>query len=136
MLCLMGCYETVPILSSAPREGAEIEARISDSGSASLTQRVGEGVETVRGHYQTSTTDTLVLRVSSVTRRNGHEDFWKGERLGLSRADIANLRERKLSRPRTAGVIAIGVLAASLVRLGFSGRTNTTGTHKPPPPPL
>lgn len=128
-----GCYQTVPVTSPAPRPGIEVEARITDTGSAALGQLLGEGVETVRGNYEGTSADTIRLRVLAVTRRNGREDFWQGEPVGLSRADIATLGERKLSRSRTAGAAAIAVLVAALVKLGFDGKTNTTGTRNPPP---
>ena len=133
VLTLMGCYQTVPVASSAPRAGSEIEIRLTDNGSASLRELVGAGVTTVRGNYQGSSADTLRLNVLGVTRRNGSEDFWKGEPVGLLKADIATLGERKLSRARTGAVVAVGAIALSLIKLGFEGKTNTTGTPRPIP---
>ena len=64
---------------------------------------------------------------------NGHEDFWKGEPVGLSKADIATLEERKLSPVKTGAVLALGALSLSLVKLGFEGKKNSGGTQHPPP---
>lgn len=133
MLAVMGCYQTVPVLSSVPRAGSEVEIRLTDTASKSLREVVGAGVTTVRGHYQGSTADTLRLSVLGVKRRNGSEDFWKGEPVGLLKSDIATLGERKLSRTKTGAVIAVGAVALSLIKLGFEGKTNTTGTRQPPP---
>jgi hypothetical protein len=133
-LMLMGCYETVPITAAAPRAGGEVEVRLTDRASNAMTQLVGDRVAAVRGHYAGASADTIRLNVLGVTRRDGREDFWKGEPLGIARADIATLSERKLSRPRTVGVVALAVVGATLVKLGLDGRTNTTGTRIPPPP--
>jgi hypothetical protein len=125
-LMLMGCYETVPITAAAPRAGGEVEVRLTDRASNAMTQLVGDRVAAVRGHYAGASADTIRLNVLG--------DFWKGEPLGIARADIATLSERKLSRPRTVGVVALAVVGATLVKLGLDGRTNTTGTRIPPPP--
>jgi hypothetical protein len=130
----MGCYQTVPLVSSTPPAGAEVEVRLTDAASSSLGQLMGPGAETVRGHFEGSAADTIRLSVIGVTRRDGREDFWKGEHIGLSRSDIATMGQRKISRERTGVLIAAGVAALGLVKLGFDGRTNTTGTRRPPPP--
>ena len=131
----MGCYQTVPLVSPTPRAGAEIEVRLTDRGSSTLRELVGAGATTVRGHYEGESADTLRLAVLGVTRRNGQEDFWKGEPVGLLKSDIATLGERRISTARTSVVVALGAVAAFLVKLGFEGKTNTGGTRRPPPPP-
>ena len=132
-LVLTGCYVSVPVESTVPRAGSEVEVRLTDTGRSSLREIVGPGAATVRGHFRESPKDSLQLSVLGVTRLNGQEDFWRGEPVGLSRSDIAVLSERRLSKPKTGAVLALSALAVGLVKLGFENIGNSSGTGQPPP---
>lgn len=133
IVILTGCYESIPVGTMSPRAGSEVEVRLTDTGRSSLREVVGPGAEIVRGHYQSSPTDSLRLSVLGVTRLNGQEDFWKGEPVGFSRSDIALVSERRISKPKTGAVLALSALAVGLVKLGFENIGNSSGTGQPPP---
>lgn len=133
VVVLTGCYESIPVGTTTPRAGSEVEVRLSDTGRSSLREVIGPGAATVRGHFQESPKDSLRLSVLGVTRLNGQEDFWKGEPVGFSRADIAVVSERRISKPKTGAVLALSAVAVGLVKLGFENIGNSSGTGQPPP---
>ena len=56
----------------------------------------------------------LTLAVRRVERRDGNEEFWKGENVTIPPASIAMFTERRLSRSRTT-LFSAGVAVAALV---------------------
>lgn len=133
LLVSVGCYAAVPIDTSAPQPGRELVVQLTDSGSANLARLVGPRATEIRGRYLGSSPDTLRVAVLGVTIRNEEERFWQQEQIGIPRSAIATLRERRLSRPRTAGVVVLAAAAAFLVKLGFDGSPGSSGSHTGPP---
>ena len=129
----LGCYAAVPLTTPAPQTGSEVVVQLTDAGSESLARLVGPRATEIRGHYLASPPDTLRVAVLGVTTRNEEERFWQHEPLGIPRSAIATLRERRLSTPRTAAVVALAAAAAVLVKIGFGGSPGTTGSHQGPP---
>lgn len=107
--------------------------QLTDAGSENLARFVGPRVTEIRGSYLGGSADTLRLAVLGVTMRNEEERFWQQEPVAIPRIAIATLRERRLSRPRTAGVLALVAAAAVLVKIGFGGSPGTSGSHQGPP---
>jgi hypothetical protein len=128
-----GCYKSVPLASSPLREGSELEVRLIDSRAPVLADLVGNRATVVRGRYLGTTADSLRLGVLGITKQDGTEDFWKGERVALSRADIATINVRKLSGSRTAMLLAVSGVGLYFAKLGFEGRTNSTNGKRFPP---
>jgi hypothetical protein len=128
-----GCYRSVPLASSSPPEGSELEVRLIDSRAPVLADLVGNRATMVRGRYLGGTTDSLRLGVLGITKQDGSEDFWKGERIALSRADIATVNVRRLSASRTTMLLAASGVGLYFVKLGFEGRTNSTNGKRYPP---
>jgi hypothetical protein len=64
---------------------------------------------------------TIVLSMTGSRKRDGLESDWKGERVAVPRALVANVTERRFSRARTA--LFSGALAVALVsmRQAFGG---------------
>jgi hypothetical protein len=107
--------------------------QLTDAGSENLARFVGPRATEIRGRYLGSSPDTLRVAVLGVTMRNEEERFWQQEQLGIPRSAIATLRERRLSRPRTAGVVALAAATAILVKIGFGGSPHSSGSHQGPP---
>ncbi len=115
-----GCYGYYPVTTAAP-VGRDVQLTLTDSGSFALSRQIGQGVEAVSGRVANDSAGTIVLAVSGTRRRDGVETDWRGERLGVPRAYVASLAERKFSRSRT--VLFSGIVAGTLyaLREAFGG---------------
>ena len=133
LIASLGCYAAVPLATPAPSPGSELVVQLTDAGSENLARFVGPRATEIRGRYLSSSPDTLRVAVLGVTMRNEEERFWQQEQLGIPRGAIATLREKRLSRPRTAGVVALAAAAAVLVKIGFGGSPGSSGSHQGPP---
>ena len=127
------CYTSLPMESFPPAVGNDLVAMLTDTGSAELASVVGPRVTGLSGRYLGLAGDTLLLSVKTVIKRDGNEEFWKGEQVGIPRADVASLSKRRFSSVKS-GVIVGGVVAAlvAITGLVYAG---TAGSHRPPPPP-
>ena len=129
---LGGCYTYRPLGSvevAMPPPGDRVEARLTTAGSAMLASQVGPDVLLLEGHVVSADSAGLTLAVtrSETARRIGTE--WRGEHVTLPRADVASLRERKLSVGATAlfGGLAGGGLVGIAALLGTGGASGTAG---------
>lgn len=127
------CYTSLPLESFPPAVGNDLVAMLTDTGSAELASVVGPRVTGLSGRYLGLAGDTLLLSVKTVIKRDGNEEFWKGEQVGIPRADVASLSKRRFSSVKS-GVI-VGGLIATLVAITGLVYAGTAGSHRPPPPP-
>lgn len=127
------CYTSLPLESFPPAVGNDLVAMLTDTGSAELASVVGPRVTGLSGRYLGLAGDTLLLSVKTVIKRDGNEEFWKGEQVGIPRADVASLSKRRFSTVKS-GVI-VGGLIATLVAITGLVYAGTAGSHRPPPPP-
>jgi hypothetical protein len=115
-----GCYGYYPVTAAAP-VGREVQLMLTDSGSVVLTRSVGAGVDAVSGRVTGDSSGTIILAMTGTRKRDGIETDWKGERVAVPRALVANVSERRFSRARTLAFS--GALAVALVsmRQAFGG---------------
>jgi hypothetical protein len=127
------CYTSLPLESFPPAVGNDLVAMLTDTGSAELASVVGPRVTGLSGRYLGLAGDTLLLSVKTVIKRDGNEEFWKGEQVGVPRSDVASLSRRQFSSVKS-GMIVGGIVAAlfAITGLVYAG---TAGSHRPPPPP-
>lgn len=127
-----GCYVYTPVLGR-PEPPAHLALDLSDQGRVGLGGLIGPAATRVEGVLRSETDSGFALSVSSVGYLNGQSNRWSGESLTLQKNFIANVRERKFSRGRTAlatGSAVGGILVFALMR-GLLG----TGSDGPSPPP-
>lgn len=115
---LVGCYVYRPLGSAAPRPGSLVRASLTEAGSDELRAQVGPQVAAIDGRVVSAASqpvmaEPLVLGVTQTTNHSGTEQDWKGERVAIPRSAIASLRERTLSRGRTA--LATGAVVTALI---------------------
>jgi hypothetical protein len=123
---LTGCYHYVPVSSMALADDAEVMVGITDHGRVELAQPVGPGVQHLGGRVAMRTDTSLVLSVNSVQYMDLAQPVrWRGERVEIRRDLTSEIRERKLSRPRTwlmIGLVTVGGFMASRIAIvGFGG---------------
>jgi hypothetical protein len=127
------CYTAHPLESFPPVVGNDVVAMLTDAGAANLAGVVGPKVTGLSGRYMGLSGDTLMLSVKTVIKRDGNEEFWKGEQVGIPRADVANLSRRDFSSVKSVAVV--GAVIAALVAITGIVVSGKAGTNKPPPPP-
>jgi len=129
----VACYTSYPVESFPPAVGNDLVAMLTDAGSAELASVVGPRVTGLSGRYLGLSGDTLLLSVKTVIKRDGNEEFWKGEQVGVPRSDVARLSRRDFSSAKSGAIVG-GIIAALIAITGLV-YAGTAGTHHPPPPP-
>jgi len=106
---------------------------LTDNGAADLASVVGPRVTGLSGRYMGLSGDTLMLSVKTVIKTDGNEEFWKGERVGVPRSDIAHLSRRDFSSAKSLAIV--GGIVGALVAITGIVYAGSPGSHRPPPPP-
>lgn len=108
-------YRTTPAASP----GTTVRVTFAPQSADELTRYFGPRAASVEGHVVGATDSTLTVAVSSVTRVNGVEETWPGDRIALPRSTVAQLQTRRLDRARTIGLSAAIAAAAVLLARAF-----------------
>ena len=126
---LAACHRYEPVTAATVATGSSVAVSLTDYGTANLGRLLGMGVGTVEGNLVTVSDSAYTLAVQLVRQRNGIETFWRGERVAIPRADVAEIRQRRISRSKSA-VAAVALLAAAYGAVeAFIG----TGSGSPTP---
>jgi hypothetical protein len=127
------CYTSMPVESFPPPVGNDLVAMLTDVGSAEMASVVGPRVTGVSGRYLGLAGDSLILSVKTVIKRDGNEEFWKGEQVSISRSIVATLQRRQFS-PIKSGAIVGGVVALLLgITSAVISANGGSGNKRPPP---
>jgi|SRR2546423_5258737 len=127
------CYTSLPVESFPPPVGNDLVAMLTDNGSAEMASVVGPRVTGVSGRYLGLSGDSLLLSVKTVIKRDGNEEFWRGEQVGILRSNVATLSRRQFSPVRSGAIV--GGLVAALIGITsyvISGSAGHTGNRPPP----
>lgn len=133
------CYTTRPLLG-VPDVGTQVVAVVNDRGRVAMSDSLGPSVDRVEGTTVDRRGDSsVVLSLSRVRYINGNETRWNGERLRFDVASVRGFQERRFSRARTTGLVAltVGALAAFVItrQLVSGGSGNDSDGSGPPSPP-
>ena len=109
---LQGCHRYEPVTAATVATGSSVAVSLTDYGTANLGRLLGMGVGTVEGNLVTVSDSAYTLAVQLVRQRNGIETFWRGEQVAIPRVDVAEIRQRRISRSKSA-VAAVALLAAA-----------------------
>jgi hypothetical protein len=126
---LSGCHRYEPVTAASVARGSSVAVALTDQGTANLGRLLGMGVGTVEGSLVTVSDTAYTLAVHVVRQRNGIETFWKGEQVAIPRLDVAEIRQRRFSRSKSA-LATVAVIAAAVGAVeAFIG----TGSGSAPP---
>jgi hypothetical protein len=132
---LSGCYKWTPLETVTPASGTRIAVDLTSVGTDTLARYVGPNAVAIEGRVLEAEASDLLLAVSVVRKRNGEEDFWKGEAVSIPRATISGLRQRRLAAGRTLLVAgAVAALGATVGAAASSGGSGGGGNGGGPPP--
>jgi hypothetical protein len=124
-----GCHRYEPVTAATVARGSNVAVSLTDYGTANLGRLLGMGVGTIEGSLLAASDSAYTLSVQLVRQRNGVETFWQGEHVAIPRVDVAEIRQRRLSRGKSA-LATVAVIAAAVGAVeAFIG----TGSGSPPP---
>ena len=128
-ILLGACHRYEPVTAATVASGSNVAVSLTDYGTANLGRLLGMGVGTVEGNLVSVSDSAYTLTVQVVRQRNGIETFWRGERVAIPRTDVAEIRQRRFSRSKSA-LATVAVLAAAFGAVeAFIG----TGSGTPSP---
>lgn len=125
---LPACYVYAPV-SVSPEPGMRLAVELNDIGRVGMANNVGPEVARVEGVVQSRSESQYVIRVSEVVGLYGGRTRWSGEPVTLRPEYMRSVRERRLSRGRTAMLVsglavALGTFVATRNLLGLGGGTD------------
>jgi hypothetical protein len=123
----------MPVESFPPPVGNDLVAMLTDVGSVEMASVVGPRVTGVSGRYLGLAGDSLLLSVKTVIKRDGNEEFWRGEQVSIPRSIVATLQRRQFSPVRSGAIV--GGVVALLVGITSAVISGSAGGKKGPPPP-
>jgi len=134
-----GCYQYVPVNHAGLAPATPVSVDLSSRGTVNVASKIGDNVVAVEGNVTEANESSLTIALLAV-RRRGQNDVatWNGESITLSSGDIDEVRQRQLSRSRTA--VASTALTAASVGLVVAiakatGTASGTVGGKPTPNP-
>ena len=116
LLCGCYTYRNIPVESTALL--APVRVELTDSGSQELTKQVGPRSVMLEGVLAARSDSDLTFGVTALTRINGVEETWHGERVTVALSSVSRLQRRKFSAVNTGLFIAGLVAGGFLVKLG------------------
>jgi hypothetical protein len=110
---LAGCYTYAVVPVEQVPVGSSVRARISDAESRRLERLLGGGIGgSIRGELLVQGSDSLLLGVRRNIGTSGHSSLHADQRVFLPRDQVFELEVRRLSKWRTASLVAAGAVAA------------------------
>jgi len=136
LLLLCGCYSYKNTVVSDAAIMAPVRVELTEAGAQEITSQVGPRGSVLEGVLTSKSESSLIFGVTGLTRLNGVEETWHGERVTVPRSSVSRIQLRKFSAFNTglfiAGLVAGGLLVKTAAESGNiignpSGGTPGTG---------
>ncbi len=131
-LLLCGCYTYRNAAVSDAAMMAPVRVELTEEGSQELTRQVGPRGSMLEGVLAARSDSGLVFDVSALTRTNGVEETWHGERVSVLSSSISRIQLRKFSVINT-GLFVAGIVAGGYLLRTAAGAGNVIGKPAGPP---
>ncbi|MFL5570280.1 MAG: hypothetical protein ACJ772_06795 [Gemmatimonadaceae bacterium] len=118
---LCGCYSYRSTGVADVAVMAPVRVELTEAGAQELSSQVGPRGTALEGVIAVKSESTLVFGVTALTRANGVEETWHGERVTVPASSVAKIQLRKFSALNT------GLFVAGLVAGGFLVKTVASG---------
>jgi len=129
---LCGCYSYRNTAVSDVALMAPVRVELTEEGSQQITNQVGPRGTTLEGVLTSKSESSLVFGLAALTRANGVEETWHGERVTVPRSSVSRFQLRKFSALNTglfiAGLVAGGYLVKTVSDDGNVIRSPGGGT--------
>ena len=133
-LLVSGCYtyRNTPVGDAALM--APVRVELTDQGSQEITSQVGPRGSMLEGVLTAKSESSLIFGVTALTRTNGVEETWHGERVTVPRSQVARIQSRRFSAFNT-GLFVAGLVAGALLVKATSDTENVLRSPGGPPGP-
>ncbi len=105
---------------------APVRVELTEEGSQGITGQVGPRGSALEGVLAARSDSSLIFGVTALTRMNGVEETWHGERVTVPASSVSRIQLRKFSRLNTAllfaGIFAGGLLVKTTAERSVSGK--------------
>ena len=130
-----GCYSYARTPAGAPVPVGPVRVTLADSARGALAPQIGPAGAVLQGQAVGTAPDgSLSLAVTQVTRANGVDEFWRGERVHIPAAALTRIEVRRFDRRRTA-LLAAGLVGGVVLARAFGGsEASLSGGGRPPGP--
>jgi hypothetical protein len=133
LLCSCYTYRNTAISEAAIMTPVRVE--LTEEGAQEITKQVGPRGSMLEGVITAKAESSLVFGVAAVTRTNGVEETWRGERVTVPTSWVSRIQLRKFSRLNTglflAGLVAGGLLVKTAADAGNVGGGGAGGPPGP-----
>lgn len=127
---MSGCYSYVPV--ERPTPGSVVRVELPVYSTVAGTRRE-EDVAEMEGTVVTAATDSLVLRVESLSQIGNFREIRSVDTLRVARADLSALSEKTFSKPKTIGLtVLIGAAVVGLAVAALDVGGGSQGGTDPP----
>ena len=118
----LGCYTYQPIANQPLPLGTTVELSINDAGRAILGGSMGPEIASIEGRLIRQDSAEYVVAVSQLQLLRNGTQVWNGERVVVRKDFVTGIRERQLSKSRTAvlSAVVVGAVATALSQ-GLNG---------------
>ena len=96
------CYSFTPVVTTGVPLGTRVALDITDAGRVALGGSMGPEIGQIEGRLVQQTTGEYVVAVQAVRFLRGGEQAWTGERISVKSEHVSTVRERRLSKGRSA----------------------------------
>src|SRR4026209_235730 len=114
---LCGCYTYRNTAVGDAALMAPVRVELTEEGSQEITKQVGPRGSILEGVVAARSDSSIIFGVTALTRFNGVEETWHGERVTVPAAFVSRMQLRKFSTPNTslfvAGILASAALATT-----------------------
>ena len=114
LLCGCYTYRNTAVGDAAIRAPMRVE--LTEVGSQAITSQVGPRGSMLEGIVRAKSDSALIFGVTALTRTNGVEESWRGERVTVPTSAVSRIQLRKFSALNTGLFIAGIVTGAFLVK--------------------
>jgi hypothetical protein len=133
VVVLCGCYTYRNTAVGDAVIMAPVRVELTEEGTQEITGQVGPRGSALEGVLTGRSDSSLIFGVTALTRRNGVEETWHGERVSVPISLVSRIQLRKFSRLNTALLFA-GIFAGGLLVKTAADAGNVIGNPGGPPP--
>ena len=131
---LCGCYTYRNTAVGDAAIMTPVRVELTEGGSQEITRQVGPRGRMLEGIVTAKSDSALIFGVSTLTRTNGVEETWHGERVSVPTSAVSRIQLRKFSALNT-GLFIAGIVTGALLVKSAADAGNVIRRPGGPPVP-
>jgi hypothetical protein len=128
LLSLTACYGYVPVNGDLPPRQTVVRTYLSEPSSFTIDQVSLHGINQVEGEVVQWQDDYLVVSASWLWSISGQEFGGNAQTLIIPRERLQGVERKQLSKTRTAGIVGIGAILATFIKVALPTGSASGGT--------